>query len=177
MTPPPGATRCAISPVPRSSGRAGAATTAWSGNRARPHLVAEPDPPALPLTQCIPYLLRECFGPASFSKTKICDRTPGRARGLRQQELPLLWHQAAAGEADATSLRRPLGPQQKLGKLSAFCSCVPTGMRGPTCIFWARLTRLSPPAGVRGRHAKPAVRRGAADAGAGGSARPRVYTE
>jgi hypothetical protein len=28
---------------------------------------------------------------------------------------------------------------QKLGQLQPFCSCIPTGMHGPTCIVWANL--------------------------------------
>jgi hypothetical protein len=30
---------------------------------------------------------------------------------------------------------------------SAFCSCIPTGMHGPTCIFWTILTPFSPQLG------------------------------
>jgi hypothetical protein len=33
---------------------------------------------------------------------------------------------------------------QKLGQLQPFHSCVPAGMYGPTYIFWANLTPLSP---------------------------------
>jgi hypothetical protein len=29
---------------------------------------------------------------------------------------------------------------QKLGQLQPFCSCIPTGMYGPTCIFLPNLT-------------------------------------
>jgi hypothetical protein len=31
----------------------------------------------------------------------------------------------------------------EVGPTSAFCSCIPAGMHGPTCIFWANLTPLS----------------------------------
>jgi hypothetical protein len=32
---------------------------------------------------------------------------------------------------------------QKLGETSVFSSCIPAGMHGPTCIFWANLTPFS----------------------------------
>jgi hypothetical protein len=34
-----------------------------------------------------------------------------------------------------------VGPE--VGPTSAFSSCIPTGMHGPTCIFWANLTFFS----------------------------------
>ena len=37
--------------------------------------------------------------------------------------------------------RRQVGPE--VGPTSAFYSCIPTGMHGPTCIFWANLTLFS----------------------------------
>jgi hypothetical protein len=36
------------------------------------------------------------------------------------------------GEGDAA-------PAQKLGAASAFYSCVPAGMHGPACVFWANV--------------------------------------
>ena len=32
---------------------------------------------------------------------------------------------------------------QKLGQLQPFYRCIPAGMHGPTCIFWANLTPFS----------------------------------
>jgi hypothetical protein len=32
---------------------------------------------------------------------------------------------------------------QKLGQLQSFYRCIPTGMDGPTCIFWANITPFS----------------------------------
>jgi hypothetical protein len=39
------------------------------------------------------------------------------------------------------SERSQVGPE--FGPTSAFFSCIPAGMHGPTCIFWANLTRFS----------------------------------
>ena len=53
-----------------------------------------------------------------------------------------LWD--AVEEAGAPSREREgrqVGPE--VGPTSAFYSCVPTGMHGPTCIFWANLTAFS----------------------------------
>ena len=54
----------------------------------------------------------------------------GDRRGLGSED------QGAASENDATLA-------QKLGQLQPFYSCIPTRMRGPTCIFWAGLTPFS----------------------------------
>ena len=40
-----------------------------------------------------------------------------------------------------TRWRRKVGPE--VGPPSAFYRCVPTGMHGPTCVFWADLTAFS----------------------------------
>ena len=32
---------------------------------------------------------------------------------------------------------------KKLGQLHPFYSCIPTGIHGPTCFFWANLTPFS----------------------------------
>jgi hypothetical protein len=37
--------------------------------------------------------------------------------------------------------RRQVGPE--VGPTAALYSCIPTGMHGPTCIFWANLTAFS----------------------------------
>jgi hypothetical protein len=42
---------------------------------------------------------------------------------------------------DDQARRRHVGPE--VGPTSAFYSCVPTGMHGLTCIFWANLTPFS----------------------------------
>ena len=41
----------------------------------------------------------------------------------------------------ATKVGPEVGPE--VGPTSAFCSCIPTGMHEPTCIFWANLTPFS----------------------------------
>ena len=37
----------------------------------------------------------------------------------------------------------------EVGPASAFSSCIPTGMHGPCCIFWANLTAFAPRATPR----------------------------
>jgi hypothetical protein len=58
---------------------------------------------------------------------------------------------AASDEAETVQLtwlspqvskRRRVGPE--VGPTAAFCSCLPSGAHGPTCIFWANLTPFSP---------------------------------
>jgi hypothetical protein len=45
-----------------------------------------------------------------------------------------VWTGAALGKVRKSRV----GPEA--GPTSAFYSCIPTGMRGPTCVFWASLT-------------------------------------
>ena len=45
---------------------------------------------------------------------------------------------AGAGVHAAGEKERQVGPA--VGPTAAFSGCIPTGMHGPTCIFWANLT-------------------------------------
>ena len=60
-----------------------------------------------------------------------CDRTLG-ARAVR--------HEHAGG---ARASKKDACGVAEAGPTSAFYSCIPTGMCGPTCIFWATLTHSS----------------------------------
>ena len=61
-----------------------------------------------------------------------------RAAGLRLLDLS---RTDLTGAGAASEKRRHVGPEA--GPASAFCSCVPAGMRGPTGILWADLTAFS----------------------------------
>ena len=55
-------------------------------------------------------------------------------------------HTLGSSAPEATVRPEPLSKKDaksEVGPASAFCSCIPTGMHGPTCIFWANLTPLS----------------------------------
>ena len=47
---------------------------------------------------------------------------------------------------EATKARKTSKLAQKLGPTSVFYCCIPAGMHGPTCIFWADLTPFLPKA-------------------------------
>ena len=59
----------------------------------------------------------------------------------------LLWLPRALVQVGGGRFGPSLGdehhPSEKDGPTSAFHSCIPTGMHGPTRIFWASLTPLS----------------------------------
>jgi hypothetical protein len=82
-------------------------------------------------------------------------RVPHTAPHTAGTHDPTCWHaRPQQGE------RRQVGSE--VGPTSAFCSCIPTGMHGPTCIFWADLASLSltcPPlrAGLARGRLQPAV--------------------
>jgi hypothetical protein len=55
------------------------------------------------------------------------------------------WH-GAGGDVSAAVFRKVRKTRQvglEVGPTSAFYRCIPTGMHGPTCIFWANLTPFS----------------------------------
>ena len=102
------------------------------GYRARPHCRF-----VLTLIHCIPDSLT--YSVPLFLKRQ-CDRTLGGRCGGDGV--------ACRGGGRAVLHRRPESRPGRhfhwLGQLQPFPSRIPTGMRGPTCIFWANLTPFSP---------------------------------
>ena len=68
----------------------------------------------------------------------------GQARASEKEIGRLRWVRKAF-----PTLLGQLGVSSEVGPTLALYRCIPTGMHGPTCIFWVNLTPFSPQAWVR----------------------------
>ena len=77
--------------------------------------------------ECLPTRLNPLAEGTCFSQVDILVADEAEATRVAKKYL---------SENDAVSA-------QKSGQLQPFYRCIPTGMHGPTCIFWANLTPFS----------------------------------